>query len=171
VVYDIEDSEKVCDCGAELSRMGEDCSEQLDYVPAKFQVIKHIRPKYTCKSCEGVGAEGPTVKIAPVPKQILPKTIVSPRLLAQVLVSKFCDALPFYRQEQIFKRLGYELSRTNMATWTIQLSKKLERLLYLLHQEMKLAPLIHIDETSIQVLKEKGRSPHTKSYMWVIRNR
>lgn len=80
------------------------------------------------------------------------------------------DSLPFYRQETQFKRLGYEISRTLMASWCIQVAERLERLLYLLHQEIKLAPLIQIDETTLQVLKEAGRQATAKSYLWVLRS-
>ena len=169
VLHDLPEEEKKCHCGSELTRIGEETSEQLDYIPAKLQVLRHVRPKYACKACEGLDGKGSTVKIAPPPAQMLPKSMASAGLLAQIITAKFVDALPFYRQEQQFKRLGYEISRSNMAQWTIQLGEKLERLLYILHQELKLAPLLHIDETSLQVLKEPGRSPSSKSYMWVLR--
>jgi len=169
VLHDLSEEEKQCPCGSELSRIGEETSEQLDYIPAKLQVLRHVRPKYACKACERLDGKGSTVKIAPPPAQMLPKSMASAGLLAQIVTAKFVDALPFYRQEQQFKRLGYEISRSNMAGWCIQLGEKLKRLLYLLHQELKLAPLLHIDETSLQVLKEPGRSPSSKSYMWVLR--
>jgi len=169
VVHDIPDDQKQCDCGFPLSRIGEETSEQLNYIPAKLEVIRHIRPKYACKACEGVECEGDTVRIAPAPKQILEKSNASPGLLAQIITAKFVDALPFYRQEKQFARLGYELSRTNMANWTIRLGQSIEKLLGLLRQAVLSGPLIHMDETTVQVLKEKGRSPSTKSYMWVMR--
>ena len=169
VIHDLAEAEKQCPCGAELSKIGEGTSEQLEYIPATLQVLKHIRPKYACRSCQGVEDQGPTVKIAPAPKQMIPKSIASSGLLAHIITAKFVDSLPFYRQEKQFKRLGYELSRTNMANWAIQLGERLERLLYLLHQEIKLAPLIQIDETTVQVLKEAGRKATSKSYLWVMR--
>lgn len=97
-VHDIDDADKVCACGCELSRIGEEVSEQLDVIPAQIQVIRHIRPKYACKNCEGVKDDGPSVKIAPVPPQIIPKSIASPGLLAHILTGKFIDHTPFYRQ-------------------------------------------------------------------------
>lgn len=136
-----------------------------------MRVLRYVRPKYACRACEGVDDEGPTVKIAPAPKFALPKSIASASLLAHIVTAKFVDSLPFYRQEQQFKRLGIEISRTLMATWCIQVAEKLEGLLYLLHQEIKLAPLIQIDETSLQVLKEPGRKATSKSYLWVLRSR
>lgn len=167
-IIDIPEEEKQCACGAFLDHIGEETSEKLDYIPAKLQVIEYTRPKYACQSCEGVETEGSTVKIAPVPKQIIPKSMVTERLLAQIITAKFVDSLPFYRQEKQFIRLGYEISRKNMAKWTIDLSKKVEQLVDLLKQEIRSGPLILMDETPVQVLKEKGRSPNTKSYMWVM---
>lgn len=169
VIHDIPADQKQCQCGSPLDWIGEETSEQLDYIPAQLRVIRHIRPKYACRNCEGVETEGKTVKIVPPPKQIIEKSISSPGLLAQIVTAKFVDALPFYRQEKQFGRLGYEISRTNMANWTIQLGKTIETLFGLLKQEVLSGPLIHMDETTLQVLKEKGRSPNTKSYMWVMR--
>lgn len=92
VVHDIPEDEKVCACGCMLSRIGAEVSEQLDIFPAKIQVVRHIRPKYACRNCEGVEDEsGKTVKIAPVHAQIIPKSIVSAGLLASILTGKFID--------------------------------------------------------------------------------
>ncbi len=120
VVHDLDEEEKVCSCGCELSRIGEDVSEKLDIVPAKIQVIRNIRPKYACRQCEGLEDDGPSVKIAPVPAQIIPKGLATAGLLAYVLTAKFVDALPFYRQEKQFNRLGIELSRRTMCDWAMK---------------------------------------------------
>ncbi|MGI9569068.1 MAG: transposase, partial [Desulfobulbia bacterium] len=85
VVHDISEEEKVCGCGAALERIGEEVSEKLDIIPAIIRVIRHIRPKYGCRCCEGVEDDGPTIKIAPVPPQIIPKGIASAGLLAHIL--------------------------------------------------------------------------------------
>ena len=169
MIIDLSEKEKRCDCGAELHRIGAETSEKLKFIPATLIVRKLIRYKYACKSCEGMDSDGPVVKIAPTPKVIIPKSIATPELLAQIVTAKFVDALPFYRQETQFKRLGYELSRVNMANWTIQLGVALERLIRLLHREVLSGPLINIDETTFQVLKEIRRAPTSKSYMWVLR--
>ena len=84
------------------------------------QVIRHIRPKYACKNCEGVEDDGPTIKIAPVPPRIIPRSIATPGLLAHILTAKFVDHTPFYRQEKQFQRLGVEISRTSMCSWAMQ---------------------------------------------------
>ena len=120
VVHDIPDEEKTCKCGCELTRIGEEVSEQLDIIPARAQVIKNIRPKYACRNCEGVDDDGPTVKIASVPLQIIPKSIASPGLLAHVLTGKFVDSLPFYRQEKQFTRIGVDLTRSSMCNWAMK---------------------------------------------------
>jgi transposase len=168
VVHDIAEEEKRCACGAELSRIGEDTSEKLDYIPAKVQVIRHIRPKYACKQCEGVEDKGPTVKIAPVPVQLIPKSIATEGLLAHIAVAKFADALPLYRQQKILGRLGIELSRATMANWMIQSAVGCQPIIDLLQREIRGGPMVNIDESPFQVLKEPGRRDTSKSYMWVF---
>ena len=168
VVHDLPEEEKQCECGATLSRIGEETCEKLDYVPARVQVIRHIRPKYACKRCEGVEDDGPTVRIAPVPVQLIPKSMATEGLLAHIAVSKFADALPLYRQQKIFNRLGVELSRATLANWMIQAAMCCRPVIDLLQQEIRSGPLINIDESPLQVLKEPGRSNTTKSFMWVF---
>lgn len=169
VIEDIDESEKVCACGAELSRIGEDVCEKLDIVPAKIQVIRIVRPKYACKSCEGVETDGPTVKIAPPPPQIIPKGIATPGLIAFVAVSKYVDGLPLYRQEKIFQRYGIEINRSTMAGWMVMAAQGCKPVMDLLYKKLHAGPLINVDETPIQVLKEPGRENTTRSYMWVFR--
>ncbi|WP_319548639.1 IS66 family transposase zinc-finger binding domain-containing protein [Desulfogranum marinum] len=111
IIHDIDEQEKICHCGAELSRISEEVSEKLDIIPAVIQVVRHIRPKYSCKHCENAAEKGPTVKIAPVPVQLLPKAIASCGLMAHILTAKFVDSLPFYRQERQFDRLGADIFR------------------------------------------------------------
>jgi len=169
VVHDIPEDEKICDCGEQLSCIGEDVAEKLDIIPAIIRVIKHIRPKYSCKSCEGIEDEGSTVKIAPAPPQVIPKGIASGGLLAHILTAKFEDALPFYRQEKQFNRLGVELGRATMSNWAMKTAELCKPLLTLLQQDILSGPLVNVDETTVQVLNEPGRSPTTKSYMWIFR--
>jgi len=169
VIHDIPEEEKQCDCGVSLSCIGQDVSEKLDYVPAKIQVIRNIRLKYACKNCEGVESEGPTVKIAPVPVQLLPKSIATEGLIAQLIVSKFADGLPLYRQQKIFGRLGIELSRATMANWVVKASQKCQPMIERLQEEIRSGPLINVDETPYQVLNEPGRRNTNKSYMWVFK--
>ena len=168
VLHDIPEAEKRCACGAELSRIGEETCEKLDYIPARIQVIRHIRPKYACKVCEGVEDEGPTVKIAPPPTQLIPKSNATEGLLSHLAVSKFADGLPLHRQQKIFGRLGVDISKSTMANWMIQAANACQPIIELLQQEIRSGPVINIDESPFQVLKEPGRSDTTKSYMWVF---
>jgi transposase len=164
VVHDLAAEEKICSCGSELSRIGEEVSEQLDIVPAKIQVIRNIRPKYACRQCEGVEDEGPTVKIAP-PPQIIPKSIVTPSLLAHVLTGKFVDAMPFYRQEKQFSRLGIEISRTSMCSWAMKAAETCTALFNLLQDEVLSGCLINIDDNGAGSCRTRPRSNHKIIYV------
>jgi transposase len=169
VIHDIPEKDKVCKCGCELTRIGEEVSEQLDIIPAKAQVVRNIRPKYVCRQCEGVEDDGPTVKIAPVHLQIIPKSIASPGLLAHVLTSKFVDSLPFYRQEKQFTRIGVDLTRSSMCNWAMKAAEACRPLYNLFQDAVLSGTSINADETTVQVLKEPGRVPTSKSYMWIFR--
>ena len=169
IIHDLRENEKQCACGARLSCIGEEISEKLDYIPARLRVERHIRLKYACKSCEGVEDDGPTVKIAPAPVQLIPKSNATAGLLAHITVSKFADGLPLYRQQKIFDRLGIEMPRATMANWMVQAARCCAGLIDLLQVQIRSGPLINIDETPLQVLNEAGRDNTTKSYMWVFR--
>ena len=168
-VHDIDDAQKKCDCGCMKTCCGQEVSEQLDIIPAQIRVIRNIRLKYACKVCEGVEDDGPTVTIAPMPEQIIPKCIGTPGLIAFVLVAKFVDSLPFYRQEKQFLRIGVQIPRATMCSWARKIGESFEILLMILKKEILSGPLIGIDETPVQVLNEPNRSNHTKSYMWIFR--
>ena len=129
IVHDIPEEEKHCACGAELTRIGEEVSERLRHIPARTVVERHVRPKYACRCCEGTEDEKPTVKIAPLPSRLLPKTIATPSLVAHILTSKFCDAVPFYRQEKQFARIGVEISRTTMCNWALKVGQAVDGLI------------------------------------------
>ncbi len=167
VVHDLAEEEKICGCGSRLSQVGRDTAEKLDIIPAKIRVIRHVRIKYACKNCEGVDDDGPTVRIAPVPPQLIPKGIGTEGLMAHVMICKFADALPLYRQEKIFDRMGVDLSRATMSNWVVTVAQSCRPLLLLMAKEIRSGPLINADETPLQVLKEPGRSNTSKSYMWV----
>jgi len=169
VIHDLADGEKVCGCGCMMERIGQEVSEQLDIIPAKMVVIRNIRYKYACKSCEGLESEGPAVKTAQMPEQIIPKSMASPGLLAHIFTTKFADAVPFYRQEKQFARLGVEMNRTSMSSWAMKVAGLCEPMMEMLHKEMLTGPLIQADETTVQVLDEPGRSSTGKSYMWLFR--
>lgn len=161
--HDIPENEKVCSCcQGTLHRMGEEISEQLDIIPAKVQVIQHIRPKYACRTCEN------RVKTATLPPQPIPRSIATSGLLAYIVTSKYVDGLPLYRLEQFtLARLGVEITRATMATWMIRCGELVQPLINLLRDKLLEAPVVHCDETVVQVLNEPDKTPQSKSYMWV----
>ena len=100
IVHELDEEERQGGCGHLKFRIGQEISEQLDYIPAKVRVLRNIRYKYACKNCEGIEDSGPTVSIARMPDQLIPKSMATPGLLAHILTAKFADALPFYRQKK-----------------------------------------------------------------------
>jgi transposase len=166
VIHELSEEERQCGCGCLKTYSGQEVSEQLDYIPAKVQVIKNIRYKYACKKCEGVEDDGPTVSIARMPEQMIPKSMATPGLLAHIMTAKFADALPFYRQEKQFSRIGVELPRSTMCNWAMKVAQACEILMGFMQAQILQGPVINIDETTVQVLKVPKRS---KCYMWVFK--
>ena len=170
IVIDIPDEEKTCNCGEKLTKIGEEVSEKLQVIPPQIWVERTIRPKYACKACEGAGdEERPAVRVAPAPPAIIPHGIASASLLAFLLVNKYVDHLPFYRQEKQFERIGAQISRQNMSNWQRQVYEKLKYLFMLMKAHSKTGPVMRMDETTVQVMGEEGRSNTQKSYMWLAR--
>lgn len=161
IEHDVPEAEKHCPCGCVRTVIGEDISEQLDIIPAKIQVLVHVRKKYACKQCE----EG--VTIAPLPPQPIPKSNASPGLLAHIAISKYQDALPLYRQQAVLQRSGVEIPRNTLANWMIKAGELLQPLLNVLETKLLTYPVMHCDETVVQILKEPDKPVTSKSYMWV----
>ena len=159
IYYDLDESEKLCNCGCKLSKFGEDVLEQLEYIPAKIKIIEHIKAKYACKNCQ----EG--VKTAKMPPQPIPKSIATPGLLSQIITSKYVDHLPLYRQEKIYQRIGIELPRATFCNWIFKCAELLKPLYELLIKEILASSYIQADETTLNVLSEKERNIN---YMWVF---
>jgi transposase len=133
------------DCGGGLKPFGEDVSEMLEWVPEHFKVIRQVRPKLTCASCEKfIQAEAASRPIV--------RGIAGPGLLAHVLVSKYCDHLPLYRQSEIYARDGVELDRSTMAEWVGGCSRLLEPLVEALRRHVMNAGKLHADDTPVPVL-------------------
>ena len=169
VIIDIDESEKQCACGHRLSRIGEETSEKIQITPPQVVVEKTIRPKYACKHCEGTTEEDKaSVKIAPPPVQFIKKSIATASFVAYLLISKFEDALPFYRQEKMLKRIDLEVSRASMCNWAIIANQKTNRLLKLMAKDLSQTKVLGCDETVLQVLNEPNKANTTKSYMWVF---
>ncbi|MFU1519960.1 IS66 family transposase [Vreelandella alkaliphila] len=164
VVHELPDNTCHChDDGTTLKVIGEEVSEELHVVPARIEVIRHVRRKYACPTCE----EG--ISTAPVPAKLLPKSNASATLLAYIATAKYQDALPLYRQSQIFARHGAEIPRNTLARWMVQVGERITPLIDTLRQHLLNAPLIHMDETTLQVNQETDRSASATSYMWVQR--
>ena len=161
IIHDLEESEKVCAKGHALVPMGEKVSEQLDIIPMQMQVLKHVRKQYHCPCCKGV------IKTAQKPKQPIEKAQASAGLLSYIAVAKYADSLPLYRQSQILKRFDIEISRTTLANWMINCGELIQPLINRLEDQLLNQPIIHMDETPVQVLNEAGKSATSKSYMWV----
>jgi len=138
--------QKACpDCGGKLKPLGEDVSEILEYVPARFQVIRQVRPKLACACCERIVQ-------AAAPSRPIERGIAGPGLLAHVLVSKYCDHLPLYRQSEIYAREGVELERSTLADWVGGTSALLAPLVEALRRHILAANKLHADDTPVPVL-------------------
>jgi len=169
-IVDIPEEEKKCACGANLTRIGEETSEKLHIIPPKIIVERITRPKYSCRCCEGTGdEEKKTIRIAPVEPSIIPRSIVSPSLLSTIIIQKYEDHLPYYRQEKQFKRIWVTISRQDMSNWQQKAYIKVSPLYKLLKETMKTGPVIQMDETPVQVMGEEGRKDTQESYMWLAR--
>ena len=163
VIHDLPEADKVCPHdAAALERIGEETSEQLDIIPAQVKVIRHVRLKYACPCCDG------HVATAAKPAQPLGKSMAAPGLLAYIATAKYVDALPLYRQTQQFARLGIEFDRTTLANWMIRCGKLVQPLINRLTEQILEAPVIGMDETTVQVLDEPGKPARSTSYMWVM---
>lgn len=169
VEYKLPDEESACPtCGEDLHVMSKEVRKELTIIPAKVKVIEHVSYVYSCRSCEKINIETPVIT-AKAPKALLPKSLVSAELLAYIMNQKFVNAMPLYRQEQDFKRLGVVLSRQNLSNWIIKGAALLEPILKQLKQELLARQVLHADETTLEVLCEPGRPAQTNSYMWVYR--
>ncbi|MGH8568281.1 MAG: IS66 family transposase, partial [Gammaproteobacteria bacterium] len=164
VIHELPAEERICaHDGGGLIEIGEEISEQIDIIPAQVRVLRHVRKKYACPHCQ-MG-----VKTAPVPPQPLQKSMASPGLLAHIAVAKYQDALPLHRQEHILKRIGIDLPRATLAAWMIKLGIWIQPLINLLQDVLLGYDILHMDETTLQVLKEPRKAPHSPSYLWVRR--
>lgn len=170
IEHDLSAEEKRCACGTEMACIGTQTSEELDYVPAQLRVLEHHCKKYICEACAKAKENDPgisvTNRMAEKPASIIEKSFASAGLLAQIVVSKFCDHLPLYRQEQIFRRHSLDLSRQTMSGWMLQLGEAIIPLINLMQEEILNYDVAYADETTVQVLNEPGRRAQTKSFMW-----
>jgi len=148
----------VCGCGCAMKRIGEDVSEKLGYTPGVFQVERHIRGKWACAQCQ-------TLIQAPVPPQVIDKGLATAGLLAQVLVAKYADHQPLYRQEGIFGRAGVTIPRSTLAQWVGACGVHLQPLVDALRALLLERPVLHADETPVAMLAP-GKGKTHRAYLW-----
>jgi transposase len=145
-------------CGGALRPLGEDVTEVLDYVPGSFRVIRHVRPKLSCRACDSIAQ-------APAPNLPIRRGLAGPGLLAHVLVSKYCDHLPLYRQAEIYARDGIDLDRSTMADWVGQSAALMRPLVDAVGAHVMSAERVHADDTTVPVL-EPGRGNTKTGRLW-----
>jgi transposase len=170
VEHDLGEDQKDCPCcHNRMHRMGETVTEQL-HVEVKASVLQHVRFKYACRYCERTALNTPIVT-APMPAQPLPGSVATPSTLALVLASKYVDGTPLYRVADALGRADVSISRGTLGNWVIRASElHLHRVYDALQQKLRSQPLVHGDETWVQVLKEDGRDAQAKSFMWAYRS-
>jgi transposase len=145
-------------CGGALRPMGQDVTEVLEYVPGSFRVIRHVRPKSSCRCCESVAQ-------APVPSLPIERGLAGPGLLAHVLVAKYCDHLPLHRQAEIYARDGIDLDRSTLADWVGQCARLLRPLVDAIGAHVMAAERVHADDTTVPVL-DPGRGRTKTGRLW-----
>src|SRR3990167_5979213 len=161
VVHELPEHELTCECGCRKQAIGEETSEQLEIIPMQVQVIRHIRKTYACKACESAPVT------ADKPAQLIEKSLASPSVLAMLLATKYADGIPLYRFEKMLSRHGIDIPRQTLGRWVIQCGEQLQPLLNLMRDRLLDSPVLHCDETRLQVLHEPGRDPTAQSWMWV----
>ena len=171
IYHDIPEEEKTCACGCKLKKVGENSTKRLRIIPAKMYAIEDIYPKYACPACEGSGDEDkPVFRQAPAVKYLIPKSIATSELLAYTMTNKFCEHLPFYRQEKAFERRCITVTRADMSNWQEQIYKRLKPMDKLIMNHIKSGNTMNMDETTVKVLKYKNQSENDsrkKSYIWL----
>ena len=153
-----EPERTTCGCGCELKRIGEDVAEKLDYTPGVFTVERHVRGKWACVKCQ-------TLIQAPVPAHVIDKGIPTAGLLAHVLVAKYADHLPLYRQEGIYARAGLAIPRSTLALWVGSTGVALAPLVEAMRQDLMNRTVLHADETPVSML-EPGAGKTHRAYLW-----
>lgn len=163
IVHDVPEENRHCtSCNTVLHCIGEETSEKLDYIPAQIKVIKTVRKKYGCRGCELV------VVCASASKDFLPKSLAAPGLLSHVILSKYEDHLPLYRQEGIWQRLGVEIPRSTLCNWVLMAAERLSLLIPLLKDDLIQSKYARADETPVQVLEENKVRTSKKAFMWIF---
>jgi len=168
VIHDLPEAEKPCPCCGQMRHIiGQEVSEQLDYVPAKLTVVEHVRLKYACPHCEAQAAEtGPQIRTAEKPLAPIERGLAAPGLLAYVIVSKYGDHLPLHRLEHILERHGIQIARSTLCDWAAQCANVLRPLYDLMVQRVLQSKVIHTDDTPVDVL-DRSRTQTRTGRFWV----
>ena len=159
IVHAAPDNDGCRACGGSMGALGEDVTEVLEYVPGRFKVMRHIRPKLACKKCDAISQ-------APAPSLPIPRGLAGPGLLAHVMVSKFADHLPLYRQSAIYAREGIDLSRSTLADWVGQVSWLLQPLVEAIGAHIMASIKVHADDTPVRV-QAPGTGKTKTGRLWV----
>jgi len=171
VICDVHEADRICECcRTEMVLVGkETVREELEYIPAQIKTVRYVRLAYGCPKCKKEGT--PNIVKALTPTSVMNHSLASPTTVAHVMYQKYVNGLPLYRQEKEWEQLGLALSRATMANWIIRCSQDwLAPVADILKKALLNRDIIHCDETTVQVLKEKGKSPESKSYMWLYRS-
>jgi transposase len=161
IVYDLPPEEKRCStCGEALREIGREVSEQLEYQPASFHVVQHVRLKYACKRCEG------NVLLAERPALPLEKGVPAAGVLAHVVTSKYADHLPLHRLEGIFRRHGLAISRSTLCGWVASVAELLEPIYLAMKRDVLASKVVHTDDTPVRVL-DLTREQTREGRVWV----
>lgn len=162
VEHPVNPEDLVCpECGGEKKRIGEEVSEQLEYVPSSALILEHVRPKYACPCCQG------QVTVAPKPCQPIEKGLPGPGMLAHVVVSKYADHLPLHRQENILRRQGVDVSRSTMCGWMAAVADLLDPLYALMKGSVLGSKVLHTDDTPVPVQDESVPGKTKTGRLWV----
>ena len=171
VLCDILEEDRYCvQCDTPLKPIGkETVREELEYIPAKLQIVRYVRMAYECPQCKHT--DTPYIEKALTPTSLMNHSLASPSSVANVMYQKYVNGMPLYRQEKDWENLGLSLKRATMANWIIRCSQDyLYPVIHFLHGELIKREIIHCDETPTQVLKEPGKKAQAKSYMWLYRS-
>ena len=170
ILCETDSNELFCgQCMTALRPIGKEVvREELEYIPAKLQVVRYVRMAYECPKCKH--SNHPYIIKALTPTSLMNHSLASPSSVANVMYQKYVNSVPLYRQEKEWEQLGISLSRATMANWVIRCSQDyLYPVIEHLRKELLSREVIHCDETPVQVLKEDGKKPQTQSYMWLYR--
>ena len=174
IIHELPEHERIClECGNDIHACGHEVlRREIEVIPAQVKAVEHVQTVYSCRTCEQSAVDNPVPMVkSKVPAPVIPGSgVASPSLLSYIICNKYVLALPLYRQEQEFERLGLTISRQTMANWIIYVAAHwLKPIFELLRTELLLNDILHADETTVQVIKEDGRTAKQESYMWLYR--